>query len=576
METETQIGSCSAFGKTTLNINEPLGGLTRLQQRALHKEAASRFYIKLDDVPEIHKRMINSFKSGITLSYEWRMAQLDALQRMIKDHDAEFVSALKADLGKSVVYTYNFELNSIICEVQEAKNSLEKWMATKQVTIPVDQDGHYAKGFLQPEPLGVTLIISPWNYPLMLTLEPLVGAIAAGCCACMKPSSEVHNTTHLLATLVEEYLDTRCFKVIEGGRDISNALLELQWDLLFFTGSGNVGRQMFIHAAEHLRPAILELGGKSPAIVDRKADLDLAVKRIVVGKFMNAGQTCLAPDYVFVPDNMMEEFVERVKKTIAEFYGDDLQKSEDTGRIIGERQWSRLAKYLHEDEDTNEKEDDVSCHSSQEHLPSPVVSSSSSSSSSAHSSASSTCACPALRLNLPSSLLPSPFGGHRILLGGKVDKDDLYISPTVISVSTTSSSRFMKEEIFGPILPIVPLPADTFLEDAVAFIKTRDHPLAIYVFTEDEDVKNFVAQSTSSGSITFNDCVVQASAKVLPFGGVGASGIGVYHHKYSFDCFSHTKTVLDRSTVPDPPERFPPYDHLTLPRLRELANRAHA
>jgi aldehyde dehydrogenase (NAD+) len=342
--------------------------------------------------------------------------------------------------------------------------------------------------------------------------------------------------------LIREYMDNRCYRMVEGGHDVSDALLAQKWDMIFFTGSGSIGKQVYHAAAEHLAPAILELGGKSPCIVDSSANLDIAARRLAMGKFLNSGQTCVAPDYCLCSDRVCAQLIEKLKQNIVAFYGADAQTSEDYLRIVAGRQFGRLTKYLTED------------------VEKPGVSSSSSSSSSP--------AEPALQL--PPALMPTPGGGHRIIFGGRSDADDLFIEPTIILCDVTTTSRFMQEEIFGPVLPIIPIPDAQFLQTAIRFIRGRPKPLACYLFSDTRLAKEMVEAQVSSGSLAFNECVIQLQISSLPFGGVGESGLGMYHGKFSFEAFTHRKAVLDKAKVFDLDSRYPPYTPSKLSMLKRF------
>jgi aldehyde dehydrogenase (NAD+) len=342
--------------------------------------------------------------------------------------------------------------------------------------------------------LGVVLIISPWNYPLQLLLVPLVGAIAAGNCAVLKPSEITPAMSDLFARRLPNYVDRESIQVVEGGVAETTALLAERFDHIFYTGNGTVGRIVMEAAAKHLTPVTLELGGKSPCIVDQHTDLDVAAKRIIWGKFFNAGQTCVAPDYVLVQQAIEDALLARMKQTLVEFFGDDPSKSPDYGRIVNERHHQRLMK-----------------------------------------------------------LLP---GSGEVVAGGVGDEEKRYIAPTILR-NVPADAPVMADEIFGPILPVLKYAG---IDEAIARVNARPKPLALYLFTNDEEVQKRVLERTSSGGVTVNHTLLHLTVPALPFGGVGASGLGAYHGKFSFETFSHRKSVLIKPTWLDLKFIYPPYD----------------
>ncbi len=440
-------------------------------------------------VETVHK-LRATFESGVTRPAEWRLNQLRQLYRMIEDEEAKILAALKSDLGKCSAEGFIGETNMVMGEVKLMLKSLRGWMRTRTVSAPLTVQP--AKAKIYPEPLGVALIIAPWNYPFQLAASPLAGALAAGNCAIVKPSEVAPATSAVFAELCKKYLDQSAVAVIEGGVAETTTLLEQRFDHIFYTGNGAVGRIVMAAAAKHLTPVVLELGGKSPCIVDRDVNLDVAVRRIAWGKFFNAGQTCVAPDYVLVHETVKKPFLDKLAEVVREFYGDDPQKSPDYTRIVNARHHKRL-----------------------------------------------------------SALLDS----GKAFIGGKTDADDRYIAPTVLT-DVSPDSAVMKEEIFGPILPVLTIAS---LDEAVRFVNDRDKPLALYVFSNDADRAQTVIDQTSSGGGCVNDCVMHLAPHELPFGGVGPSGMGAYHGKSSFDCFTHMKSVLHKPFMLDAPLRYPPY-----------------
>lgn len=431
------------------------------------------------------------FESERTRPYAWRVEQLTGLARMLETEEAALLEALRVDMGKPRLEAWSSEINEVAASVRYLRKSLKKWMRPERVATPVAlQPG---KSWVQREPLGVVLIIAPWNYPLLLSLNPLAGALAAGNTALLKPSEVAPATSALLARLLPQYLDREAVAVVEGGVQETTELLAQRWDHVFYTGSGTVGRIVMQAAAEHLTPVTLELGGKSPCIVDAEVDLEVAVKRIAWAKFFNCGQTCVAPDYVLVHEGIHDTFVERLKATVRSFWGERPIESQDYGRIINARHHRRLMQLL--------------------------------------------------------------AGSARIALGGEANESERYLAPTVLT-HVDPDEAVMQEEIFGPILPVLKVSS---IEQAISFVNARPKPLALYLFSSDAHHQERVLARTSSGGAVINHAVVHLAVQGLPFGGVGPSGMGAYHGKYSFETFTHRKAVLKKSTALDPTLVYPPY-----------------
>lgn len=422
------------------------------------------------------------------LSYNDRISVLEALEERIKELEPRIIDALKADLRKPRFESFLSEIDFCLHEIKTVKKKLKKWMKPRRVCSPLPFMP--AKSRIHFEPYGQVLVIAPWNYPFQLAIVPLIGAIAAGNKVILKPSEVAPNTSSILNELISSALDSEIAAVVEGGVDETTELLNLKFDYIFYTGNGHVGRIIMAAAAKNLTPLTLELGGKSPAIVGTK-NLDLAAKRIVWGKFFNAGQTCVAPDYVLLRKEDQDEFINSAKKYLVQFYGDNVKNSPDYGRIINERHFDRLNALV--------KKDDV-------------------------------------------------------LIGGDVDKSDLYISPTFLKAN--ESSEIMQDEIFGPILPLVNIDN---LDEAIAYVKRHDKPLACYAFLDKTSEKNRVINEISSGGMVINDTIIHLSNDQLPFGGVGESGMGAYHGEHSFELFSHRKSVMNRAFFLENDLRYPPY-----------------
>jgi aldehyde dehydrogenase (NAD+) len=439
------------------------------------------------------------FATGQTQSIEFRTQQLQRLKQAVIDRQDEILAAVKADLGRPEFEGY-FELASVT-EINTALKNLKTWMKPQPVKTSVDV--FPAKAWIQPDPLGVVLILGPWNYPFSLVFSPLVGAIAAGNCAIVKPSEYAAETSRVVADLVRSMFESDYVAVVEGDAEVGQALLKERFDHIFYTGGSAVGKIVMTAAAQHLTPVTLELGGKSPCIVDATANLEVAAKRIVWGKFINAGQTCIAPDYLLVDRQIKATFLPLLKQAVENFYGENPINSPDYGRMINARQFDRLVRFL---------------------------------------------------------------GDGQAIVGGKFDPDQRYISPTILD-QVSADAPVMQEEIFGPILPILEYDS---LNQAIEFINQRPKPLALYLFSNNAQIQQQVLNSTSSGGVSINDTVMQVGINGLPFGGVGASGMGSYHGKYSFDTFSHYKAVLKRDTWLDLAWRYAPYNADRVKQIRGI------
>ncbi|MBB2994985.1 aldehyde dehydrogenase family protein [Paeniglutamicibacter cryotolerans] len=455
-----------------------------------------------DDVPESLDRVesagiaavVESLRDAVDtrLAYprRFRATQLKALERMLDAHEAEFVAALYTDLGKSPVEAKLTELDLVRAEIDHAQLYLSEWMEAKSVKVPLALQPAAAK--VQAQPLGLVLIIGPWNYPLQLILAPLVAALAAGNAVVLKPSELAPATSALLAKLVPQFLDRRAVAVIEGGASASSVLLEQKFDHIFYTGGERVGRIVALAAAAQLTPVTLELGGKSPAVVMDGSHVAVA-RRLAYGKFMNAGQTCVAPDYVLAVGKAAELLEVQLAKAIGGFYGKNPLRSKDYGRIVNLDHFQRLRSYL--DQGT-------------------------------------------------------------VVIGGGFDEDELKIEPTVM-IDVDPDSPLMREEIFGPILPIVKVES---FDAAVRFINSRPHPLAAYLFSENPRLQSAFEDQVRAGAIVHNAPNMHLAVPGLPFGGVGASGMGAYHGRHGFERFSQLRPVFSKTAVIDTLRAvYPPY-----------------
>ena len=442
-----------------------------------------------------------AFEDGLTRDLTWRRDQLSAVERMMVENEADIAAALKDDLGKPFAESCTAEIDLVAKDAAYARKRLRRWTRPQRVATPLaTQPG---RSSVEAAPYGVALIIGAWNYPFQLVLAPLVGAIAAGNCAVIKPSELAPRSSALLKQLVERYLDPRAFAVIEGDADVSTALLAQHFDLIFYTGGENVGRIVMTAAAKHLTPVVLELGGQNPCIVDETADLAVAARRIVWGRFLNAGQICVAPDHVHVAASVEARFLEELKRAVTDMFGADPRQSPDFGRIINPHHTARLQALL---------------------------------------------------------------GDGRAVTGGEVDVDACYVAPTILT-DVPAGAAVLGGEIFGPILPVLPYQT---LDAPLAAINARPPALALYAFTRSTATADRIIASTRSGSVTVNDTVVLMTNPKLPFGGVGASGMGAYHGRYSFEAFSHRRAVLKRGFALDASVRYPPFSKAGLSLLRRL------
>ena len=439
-------------------------------------------HTSVDRIPGIVAGLRHTFERGVTRPEEWRREQLRRLRTLLLERSADFEAALLADLGKSGIEAQLTEIGFLVAELDHALSQLSRWMRPKRVGVPLAVQPATAK--IVPEPLGVALVIAPWNYPLMLALSPLIGAISAGNAVVVKPSELAPATAEVIARLLPDALDRRAVAVVTGAVPETTALLAERFDHIFYTGNGRVGRIVARAAAEHLTPITLELGGKSPVYVDDTVPLADVARRMAWGKFMNAGQTCVAPDYVLGTPDVLAGLAVALEAAIHELYGSASDKNPDYGRIVTDAHFARLTGYL---------------------------------------------------------------GDGEIVTGGQHDAESRWIAPTVLR-DVSPDSPVMRDEIFGPILPLVAV-AD--LDEALAFVLARDKPLAAYVFTSDGAVRNRWEAETSSGALNFGAPVLHLVAPELPFGGVGESGTGAYHGERSFLTFSHEKAVLAKPLQPE-------------------------
>jgi aldehyde dehydrogenase (NAD+) len=439
------------------------------------------------------------FAAGRTRGLEWRLAQLRGIERLVDEREPEIAAALAEDLGRSPVEAWLGDIASTKGEAAYARKHVRKWMRRRRESLPLAQLP--GRAWVQYDPLGVVLVIGPWNYPLYLSLAPLVAAVAAGNCAVIKPSELAPATSALLARLLPQYVDAEAVRVIEGDAAITQELLAAGFDHVLFTGGTEVGKKIMAAAAPTLTPVTLELGGKSPVIVTADADIDVAARRIAWVKLLNSGQTCIAPDYVLADHRIVADLVDKIVANVRDFRAGE----EDPGlRIVNQRQFDRLV-----------------------------------------------------------SLISTTDG--KVVTGGRSDGATLRIEPTLI-VDPSPTDPVMADEIFGPLLPVLTVES---LDQAVRFVNSRPKPLALYVFSSGQLGRDLIDRIPSGGAVV-NHVAMHCLVPSLPFGGVGASGMGAYHGKWGFETLSHRRAVLSKPARPDPRLVYPPYSQRALSIMRRL------
>lgn len=429
------------------------------------------------------------FRSGATLPKAFRRTMLRRLDAALANWEKRLCDALWTDLHKSPEEAFLTEISIVRGEIRSHLGHLGKWMRPEPRPTPLKLLP--SKSRIVSEPLGQALIVAPWNYPVQLLLNPLVGAISAGCTALLKPSPYTPHVAKTIEGLISEIFDEQYVAVVQGDREVNTLLFGMRWDAIFFTGSPALGRIVMAAAAKNLTPVVLELGGKSPCIVDRGADIEVAARRIAWGKTLNAGQTCIAPDYLLIHRPLQEPFTEAFARALQRLHGDDAQQSPCYVRLVNDRAFERVAGYLAQ---------------------------------------------------------------GKVLIGGRTDAADRYIEPTLLA-EVDPASPVMQEEIFGPVLPMLPFDD---IGEAVALVNDREKPLALYYFGPEKAGREVLLR-TSSGGACLNDVIMQIANDRLPFGGVGNSGMGRYHGRDSFDAFSHRRGVVESPARFDLPFRYPPY-----------------
>ncbi len=468
------------------------------------EQALRNLYLRSDGKPVIEELLPKQaafFATGKTLDVSFRLRQLDNLSQWMAEHESDILYALQQDLNKCAFEAYETEILLVKSEMKTIRKHLPQWVRPRSARMPLM---HFpSTGKIYRDPYGLSLIMSPWNYPFLLSVDPLLSAIAGGNCAVLKPSAYSPATSALLKRMVSELFDPEYIAVVEGGRAENQSLLHQKFDVIFFTGSPTVGKEVMKAAAEHLTPVTLELGGKSPCIVDDTADLDLSARRIAWGKFINAGQTCVAPDYILCSPKIAPKLAKALESAIRAFYGVDPINSAELCRIVNQRHFDRLLGLMENME--------VAC-------------------------------------------------------GGKSNRDSLKIEPTVLQ-NVTREDAVMQEEIFGPILPIVPFEGD--FDALLQEIESHPRPLAAYLFTRDKAHEEKFLRRLRFGGGCINDVVCHLATDKMPFGGVGESGMGSYHGKRGFETFTHEKSVLKKGKM-DVKVRYAPYSEKKLKLIRKM------
>ena len=458
----------------------------------------------LMDISQIVARQREFFLSGKTLDVGFRIEALNRLRDALRSHEKQINDALYADLRKSPFETYMTETGMVLDEIRHELRHVRSWARIKKVKTPLAQ--FPSRSFIVPEPYGVVLIMSPWNYPLQLCLEPLVGAIAAGNTAVVKPSAYAPETSSCVAAIIQETFEPDYVAVVQGGRKENEALLDEKFDYIFFTGSVAVGKLVMKKASEHLTPVSLELGGKSPVIVDASANMEIAARRLAFGKYLNAGQTCVAPDYLLIEKGLKDRFLPLVVKAIKEFFPD--ADYSESPVIVNGKHFDRVTSLIRD----------------------------------------------GIKV------------GDKVYHGGNADQGTRFIEPTILD-NVTFDSPIMQQEIFGPVLPVIEYES---LDWAIDRIRERPRPLALYLFSNDKAVQDRILGSVPYGGGCINDTIIHLATSNMGFGGVGESGMGSYHGRKSFDTFTHYKSIVSKSNLIDLPMRYHPYSGSKLGMIKRF------
>ena len=441
--------------------------------------------MNVENIVKNQKKFLEELKRK---DVEYRIEKLKKLKEVIKENEEEIAKALYKDLNKDKVESYMVEVGMVLSELSYVIKHTKKWAKTKRVATPLSQ--FLASSFIVPEPYGVVLVMSPWNYPFLLTMQPVIGALAAGNTCIIKPSRFSINTSKIMKKLIEKVYDEKYVSVV-WGEDVSDELLKQDVDYICYTGSARVGKIVMKAAAEKLIPVTLELGGKSPCIVEKTADIKLATRRIAFGRILNSGQTCIAPDYILVEKEIKEQFIEELKKNIIKMVGENPLENKEYPKLIGEKQFNKVKDMIVEKE---------------------------------------------------------------VIYGGKCNEKTLKIEPTILKC--TYKSKAMEEEIFGPLFPIIEF---TKIDEIIKYITSNPKPLALYLFTNNKKLQKRILREVPFGGGCINDTIMHIASHSMPFGGVGNSGMGSYHGKYSFDTFTHYKSIIKKSNLIDMPMRYHPY-----------------
>ena len=438
------------------------------------------------------------FGTGATLNTKFRKQRLKQLLAAINKWEQQLCDALWTDLHKSYEEAFLTEISIVKAEIKMHIKKINCWAKRRKISTPLKL--FPSRSYIIKEPLGNALIIAPWNYPMQLLLNPLVGAISSGCTAILKPSPYVPNVSKVIEEMISETFDKRYITVVQGNRDVNTALLQQRWDIIFFTGSPALAKTVMTAAAQNLTPVVLELGGKSPCVIDRSANIKVAARRIAWGKTLNSGQTCIAPDYILIHKDIKNEFVKAFAQEVKNLHGEDVKADKHYVRIVNDKAFERVSGYIK---------------------------------------------------------------SEKVLCGGQCDASTRFIAPTLLD-NPALDSPVMTEEIFGPVFPVITLYDNgSIVDSATAFITSREKPLALYYFGDEKDGWKLI-HKTSSGGGCINDVIMHIANEHVPFGGVGNSGMGRYHGKESFEAFSHTRSIIATGTWIDLPFRYMPYKMFNL------------
>lgn len=447
----------------------------------------------IDKIQNLAKAQKAFLRSGATLDLKFRKQMLRRFLEALERWEQRLYDALWTDLHKSYEEALLTELSIVKAEAKMHLRHLSSWAKRRKATSPLKM--FPSKSYVVKEPLGNALIVSPWNYPVQLLLNPLVGAISSGCTAMLKPSPYVPNVSQVIEEMISETFNSDYVAVVQGNREVNALLFDLRWDIIFFTGSPALAKSVMAAAAKHLTPVVLELGGKSPCVIDKSANLKTTARRLAWGKTLNSGQTCIAPDYILIHKDIKEAFVKAFAEEVKRLHGEDIKADKHYVRMVNDKAFERVSSYIKE---------------------------------------------------------------SKVLYGGAFDAKERYIEPTLLD-NPSLDSAVMTEEIFGPVFPVVTLDGeDSFVDKAIEFITSREKPLALYYFGDEKDGWR-VVRHTSSGGGCINDVIMHIANENVPFGGVGNSGMGRYHGRESFDAFSHTRSIVATSKWLDLPFRYMPY-----------------